>query len=168
MPSWEINPIKVDECAFYCGKSLYILYTGNYILSRPDEDEDRNIVSDIKASGMCITKEGDIEEFLGTNLDKVDSNIYHISQPQFINQIVTGLDFHSLTQLKGLRQPSLQTYWEIFGVRKSWTNTSTIVALYASLTIYKRVVYQTLSMQCTNVHNFQRISKNHMLRLSRG
>ena len=40
---------------------------------------------------MDITEEGDIEDLLGVNIYKVDSETYHISQPQLINQIVSYL-----------------------------------------------------------------------------
>ena len=40
---------------------------------------------------MDINEEGDIEYFMGVNIDKVDSDTYHLSQPQLINQIVSDL-----------------------------------------------------------------------------
>ena len=40
---------------------------------------------------MDINEEGHIEYFLGVNIDKVDSDTYHLSQPQLINQIVSDL-----------------------------------------------------------------------------
>ena len=35
-------------------------------------------------SGLYIAEEVDIEDFLGVKIDKVDSEIYHMSQPQRI------------------------------------------------------------------------------------
>ena len=70
---------------------MYILCTDDYIMEGPDEEELRQIVSDIKVTGLDITEEGDIEDFLGVNIDKVDSGTYHLAQPQIINQIVFNL-----------------------------------------------------------------------------
>ena len=54
---------KVYECVLYRGKSIYILYTDNYIQTGIYEEELSKIVADIKDSGLDITKEGDIEDF---------------------------------------------------------------------------------------------------------
>ena len=45
---------------------MYILYIYDYILAIPDEEELRNILSDIKEAGLIITEGGDIEGFLGS------------------------------------------------------------------------------------------------------
>ena len=75
---------KIEDCVLYWGKSIYILYTDNYILSVPDEEELSHILAGIKVSGLYIAEEVDIEDFLGVKIDKVDSEIYHMSQPQRI------------------------------------------------------------------------------------
>ena len=70
---------------------MHILYTDDSILARLYEEGIRHIVADIKAAGLDITEEGDIKDFLGVSTDNVDSETYHISQPQLINQIVSDL-----------------------------------------------------------------------------
>ena len=35
----EFRKNKINECVFYCGKTMYILYTADYILAVPDEEE---------------------------------------------------------------------------------------------------------------------------------
>jgi hypothetical protein len=60
-----------------------VLYTDNSILAGPDEKELDDIVGRIKAVGLDITEEGEIEDFLGINIDRVDGNTYHLSQPHF-------------------------------------------------------------------------------------
>ena len=52
---------------------MYILYTDYYILLGPDEEKIRHIVADIKAAGLDINEQGAIKDFLGVNIDKVDS-----------------------------------------------------------------------------------------------
>ena len=46
---------KVDECVFYQGKTIYILYSDNYIMEGPDEEYLRPILAGIKVAGMDNT-----------------------------------------------------------------------------------------------------------------
>jgi hypothetical protein len=41
---------RVDECVFYRGKTLYVLYTNDSLLAGPDQNEIDEIISDIKKS----------------------------------------------------------------------------------------------------------------------
>jgi hypothetical protein len=50
-----------------------------------------DIVERIKAVGLDITEEGELEDFLGINIDRIDGNTYHLSQPQLIDQIIQDL-----------------------------------------------------------------------------
>ena len=59
---------KIEECVFYKNKTIYVLYTDNSILVGPDEDEKDQIIGDIQRANLYITKEGDIQEFLGVNI----------------------------------------------------------------------------------------------------
>jgi hypothetical protein len=68
-------------------EAIYLLYTDDSILAGPDEKELDDIVGRIKAVGLGITEEGEIEDFLGINIDRVDGNTYHLSQPQLIDQL---------------------------------------------------------------------------------
>ena len=52
--------INIDECMFYLGGSIYILYTYDSFLEGPDEEELRQIISDIKVSVLDTNEEGDI------------------------------------------------------------------------------------------------------------
>ena len=59
-------------------------------------------------AGLDITKEGNIEDFLGVNIDKAGSNTYHLSHPQLINQILSDLVF-SYTNTTPSTKPDLAT-----------------------------------------------------------
>ena len=81
---------KIDECVFYKGRTVYVLYTDDSILAGPDMDEINRIVEEIKAAKLDITDEGDIQDFLGINISIKKGEI-HLAQPHLIDQILKDL-----------------------------------------------------------------------------
>ena len=53
---------EVDECVFYRGKTIYLLYIDDYILAGSDEEEINQIIRDIRKAKLQITEEGDIQD----------------------------------------------------------------------------------------------------------
>jgi hypothetical protein len=82
---------KVDECIFYRGKAIYLLYTDDSILTGPDPKELDTIVNDMKKAGLAITVEGDIQDFLGVNVERRGDGTIKLSQPHLIEQILKDL-----------------------------------------------------------------------------
>jgi hypothetical protein len=56
----KVKQSEVDECVFYQGKTLYVLYTDDLLLAAPDQNEIDQIIKDLKAVTVNITVEGDI------------------------------------------------------------------------------------------------------------
>lgn len=82
---------KVDECVFYRGKTMYVLYTNNSIIAGPDEEELNEIIEDIKKARLNIMVEGDLQDFLGVNIDRKPDSSIHLTQPHLIDQIISDL-----------------------------------------------------------------------------
>ena len=82
---------KVDECIFNRGKTIYAIYTDDSILAGPDKDEIKQIIKDIKKAGLDITVEGDLQDFLGVNIDHKDDGTIHLSQPHLNDNILKDL-----------------------------------------------------------------------------
>jgi hypothetical protein len=81
-------------------RKRHLLYTDDSILAGPDEDELNDVVEDIKAAGLDVTDEGDIEDFLGVNIEKIDDDTYHLSH--LIDQIIQDLHLdQDSTVIKG-------------------------------------------------------------------
>lgn len=78
------EPSKTDECVFYKGKTIYLLYTDDFILAGPDAEEIRQIIEDIEKAKLEIIKEGDIQDFLGVNIDKKKDGTINLTQPHLI------------------------------------------------------------------------------------
>jgi hypothetical protein len=78
---------KVDECLFYRGSSLYVLYCDDSILCGPDEAELDSILQEMQDSGLNLTIEGELGDFLGVKIEQKDVKI-HLTQPHLIEQIL--------------------------------------------------------------------------------
>ena len=93
-------PSDADECVFFRGKSMYVLYTDDSLLAGPDDAELDEIIRDFKKASLNITVEGDIQDFLGINIDRKDDGTIHMSQPHLIDQILKDLRFKENTKAK--------------------------------------------------------------------
>ena len=82
---------KIDECVYYKGKTLYVLYTDDSILAGPDKDEIEGIIKKIEGTGLNITREGNISDFLGININKLPNGDIELKQPHLIDQILKDL-----------------------------------------------------------------------------
>ena len=80
-----------DECLFYRGKVLYVLYTDDTIITGPTNKLIDDAIAAIHSTGLQVTDEGTIEDFLGVNITQQNDNTIHLHQPHLINQILTDL-----------------------------------------------------------------------------
>jgi hypothetical protein len=84
--------LKVDECIFYHGKTMYALYTNDSILAGPDQAEiDQVIIKEMREIHLDITVEGDLQYFLGVTIDGHEDGSIHLTQPPLIDQILDDL-----------------------------------------------------------------------------
>ena len=89
---------KIDECLFYKGNVIYVLYTDDSLLAGPNKNEVDEIIKQMKRAKLDITDEGNIEDFLGVNIERRDDGSVKLSQPHLIKQIISDLkmDAHNL------------------------------------------------------------------------
>ena len=92
----------VDECVFYRGNVMYVLYTDDSILAGPDLSEVERAIEDIKRSKLDITIEGDIQDFLGVHIDRKKDGSVHLTQPHLIDQILSDLNMQDNTKEKSI------------------------------------------------------------------
>jgi Reverse transcriptase (RNA-dependent DNA polymerase) len=86
---------KVDECVFYRGTTLYVLYTDDSLLAGPDKEEIEKVIDDLQTKAkLAITVEGDLADFLGVSIDRRKDGSIHLTQPHLINQIIKDLRLH--------------------------------------------------------------------------
>jgi Reverse transcriptase (RNA-dependent DNA polymerase) len=53
----------IDECLFYKGTAVFVLYTDDSILARPNQDELNQIVAEMSQSGLNLTIEGELSSW---------------------------------------------------------------------------------------------------------
>ena len=82
---------KIDECLFYKGNVLYALYTDDSILAGPDKKEVDDIIDMMRKAKLDITDEGNVEDFLGVNIERRPDGSVKLSQPHLIQQLLKDL-----------------------------------------------------------------------------
>jgi hypothetical protein len=82
---------SIDECVFYQGRSMYVLYIDDSILAGPDESELNQIIEDMKKAGLKLTVEDDISNFLKVQIERKTDGTIHMAQPHLIDQILEDL-----------------------------------------------------------------------------
>ncbi|KAI2497426.1 hypothetical protein MHU86_17084 [Fragilaria crotonensis] len=96
----------VDECVFYRGSTLYVLYTDDSLLAGPDKKEIDKIIDELqKKAKLSITVEGDLADFLGVSIDRRTDGTIHLSQPHLIDQILEDLRLNG-TNVKSRSTPA--------------------------------------------------------------
>ena len=91
---------SIDECVFYRGSVVYVLYTDDSILCGPNQQEIDQVIADLKAAKLNITVEGNIKDFLGVNIAKHADGRITFAQPHLIQKILQALHFKDNTTTK--------------------------------------------------------------------
>ena len=97
---------KVDECVFYRGKCIYTLYTDDSILVGPTDEELDEAVEAMKATGLKLTVEGTIDDFIGVNIERRADGTYNLTQKHLIDQILKDMRLHS-SNVKEKQTPAM-------------------------------------------------------------
>jgi hypothetical protein len=101
---------KVDECVFYRGKTVFIVYVDDGIFFGPDLKEIDQAMKNLDAQGFNLDMMGDAKDYLGINFERVPDGRVKMSQPQLIEQILKdmGLSPGANTKSTPCRQSKLQ------------------------------------------------------------
>ena len=70
---------------------IYVLYTDNSILAGPSEQRIQATIKQMQDIGLKLTIEGDLEDFLGVNIDRTSRGVIHLTQPHLIDSILQDL-----------------------------------------------------------------------------
>ena len=81
--------------SFYYGRTRYVIYTDDSILAGPDPKEIDVIIKKMRQANLDITIEGDLEDFLGVNIDRKEDGSIHLTQPHLIDSILRDLNLNA-------------------------------------------------------------------------
>ena len=134
---------KVDEGVFYRGWVMYVLYTDDSILAAPPKKEVDDAISDIQKVGLNITVEGDVNDFLGVNINKKKKyGEMEMTQPHLMKQIRDDMCFHYKTKSK--IRPNIHLHQESNEYNKSFNYRSIVGKLnYLEKAIRPDITYAT-------------------------
>jgi len=71
---------KFDECVFYQGKTIFLVYTDDTILVGPDEKEIVKIVKTL-SKNYKVEDQGDLNDYLGVNIERRKDGKIEMTQP---------------------------------------------------------------------------------------
>ena len=94
-----------DECVFYRGTTVFMVYTDDGIFCGPNEEEIATCMSDL-GKRFDITDEGDIDEYLGVKVTRAPDGSITLTQPHLIDSIIADLGFKENTKGKDTPAPS--------------------------------------------------------------
>jgi hypothetical protein len=98
---------EVDECVFYFGRSVLLVYVDDSILMGPKEEELNYLIAEMNKR-FKLQEEGSVSEFLGIEIQREDDGGIYLSQPQLIDSILRDLKLDG-TNVKSRSTPALKT-----------------------------------------------------------
>jgi len=84
------QPSQHDECVFYYGKTVFIVYTDDTILLGPDKDEIDLLVKRLSRN-FKIEDQGDLSDYLGIKIERKPDGTLEWTQPTLIQSILKDL-----------------------------------------------------------------------------
>jgi hypothetical protein len=84
------KPSQHDECVFYYGKTIFIVYTDDSILLGPDKDEIDLLVKRLGKS-FKIEDQGDLSDYLGIKIERKPDGTLEWTQPTLTQSILKDL-----------------------------------------------------------------------------
>eukprot|EP00978_Attheya_sp_CCMP212_P017515 scaffold46797_cov52-Attheya_sp.AAC.1 len=98
---------KIDECVFYQGKLILMVYADDCILMSPNNQDIDDIIKLLRETvkgtrPFDVTDEGDISDYLGVKVTRLDDGTITLTQPHLIDQIIEDLGLKENTKTKDL------------------------------------------------------------------
>jgi Reverse transcriptase (RNA-dependent DNA polymerase) len=105
---------KQDECVFYRGKTIFLVYTDDAIILALDDLTIDQCIADLSTSFSVKQDQGTIEDYLGVQVTQLSDGSFKLLQPHLIDRILRDLglinaDGQPMPNVKSLCTPSLLT-----------------------------------------------------------
>ena len=83
---------KVDECMFYFNTCIILIYVDDTIICGPTQTQVEHVVA-VMGTLFNVEDQGDIKDYLGVRLTKLDDKRMMLAQPHLIQSIIKDLGF---------------------------------------------------------------------------
>ena len=96
------TPSTYDPCLYYRGSTVFLVYINDCIVFGPNEQSSNKVVTNLCACSLNFTidDQGDIGDFLGIQVQKLEDGSIMLTQPQLIDSIIKGLHLQSRSNPK--------------------------------------------------------------------
>ena len=93
MKSIGFTPSKFHPCLHYRRSIVFLVYIDDCIVFGPDDKAINEVVADLRNSSQNFTidDQGDVVDFLGIQIQKLDDGSIVLTQPQLIDSIIQDL-----------------------------------------------------------------------------
>jgi hypothetical protein len=99
------KPSEHDECIFYHGKTIFIVYTDDTILLGPNKSDIGNLVK-LLAQTFKTEDQGELSDYLGIKIERKQDGTMEWTQPTLIPSMLQDIRL----QGEGLKnQPKVRT-----------------------------------------------------------
>jgi hypothetical protein len=78
----------IDECLFYRGTTLFVVYVDDGIFAGPDPAEIDKAIKELDDIGYDLEDKGDLNDYLGVNVETLTDGRIKLTQPHLIDQVV--------------------------------------------------------------------------------
>ena len=155
---------KVDECIFYQGTTILLIYVDDRILYRPSGTDISGILIEL-ATIFDITDEGEIDMYLGVKITRPAADTIELTQLHLIHQILDNLGMKSNTKTKDKAAPSLTILRRDLGGEpfdKDWDYRSVIGKLnFLEKSTRPEIAYEVAMLaRIRHYHNVIKIQPN--------
>ena len=92
---WEQS--KADECLYYHGDVMFIVYVDDGILISPSQEHINEQLQKLQKQ-FNISIEGTLADYVGVNIERTDEGTINMTQPNIIKSILHELNFMDNTK----------------------------------------------------------------------
>jgi hypothetical protein len=82
----------VDECVYYRDNTILLCYVDDTIIIDPKDQAIDKVIEDLRELKFNVTDEGQIEDYLGVKIERMEDGKLKFSQPHLIDQILHDLN----------------------------------------------------------------------------
>jgi histone deacetylase 1/2 len=82
----------IDECVFYRGDVIFIVYVDDGIFVGPDDNEITQVIREIQGTGLDIEDQGHPADYIGVSIKKHKTGYYEMTQRALTDSIISDCE----------------------------------------------------------------------------